>query len=188
MYLIVYLNDLVITLLLKYTFSGFNKNGMKIERRLGTRLIVNLVLLAYWFPALIADTVIQCQKVDGVYIFTDYSTNWCSVLILVHLITATAITAMDLKYNGITETLIPSCTDTKKSNPHDNYRFNFGYIELVYFQRVKMDFTVYSRAFDQFHRYADFSTVLKLSFSKTRFLARRVTIILRFSGWVSPDR
>ena len=79
---------------------------MKIERRLGTRLIVNLVLLAYWFPALIADTVIQCQKVDGVYIFTDYSTNWCSVLILVHLITAIVITAMDLKYNGATETLI----------------------------------------------------------------------------------
>jgi len=112
MYLIVYLNDLVITLLLKYTFSGFNKNGMKIERRLRTILIVNLVLLAYWFPALIADTVIQFQTeyvqeygTDG-HIFMDYVTNWCSVLILVHLITVIAITAMDLKYNGVTDMLI----------------------------------------------------------------------------------
>ena len=84
---------------------------MKIERRLRTRLIVNLVLLAYWFPALIADTVIQCQTeyirsvADG-HIFTDYATNWCSVLILVHLITAITITAMDMKNHGVTELLI----------------------------------------------------------------------------------
>ena len=61
---------------------------MKTEKRLRKRLIVNLVLLAYWFPALIADTVIQCPTVDGVHIFTDYATNWCLVLILLHLITA----------------------------------------------------------------------------------------------------
>ena len=61
---------------------------MKIESRLGKTLVVHLVLLAYWFPALIADTVLQCPTVDGVHIFTDYATNWCLVLILVHLITA----------------------------------------------------------------------------------------------------
>ena len=79
---------------------------MKIERRLRKRLIVNLLLLAYWFPALIADTVIQCPTVDGVHIFTDYATNWCLVLILVHLVTAIAITTMDLKYHGVNEMLI----------------------------------------------------------------------------------
>ena len=85
---------------------------MIIERKLETRFIVNLVLLAYWFPALIADTVIQFQTeyvqeygTDG-HIYTDYVTNWCSVLILVHLITVIAITAMDLKYNGVTDMLI----------------------------------------------------------------------------------
>ena len=81
---------------------------MKIER-LGKTLILHLVLLAYWFPALIADTVIQCPTVDGVHIFTDYATNWCQVLILLHLITAIAITAtsMDMEYKGVTEMLIP---------------------------------------------------------------------------------
>ena len=112
MYLIAYLNDLLIRLLLKYTFSGFNKNGMKMERKLRARLIVHLVLLVYWFPTLIADTVIQFQTeyvqeygTDG-HIFTDYATNWCSVLILVHLITAITITAMDMKNQGVTELLI----------------------------------------------------------------------------------
>ena len=70
---------------------------MEIERGLGKTLIVNLVLLAYWFPALIADTV---------HIFTDYATNWCHVLILLDLIAVIAITAMDMEYNGVTEMLI----------------------------------------------------------------------------------
>ena len=69
-------------------------------------MIVNLLLLAYWFPALIADTVIQCPTHDGVHIFTDYASNWCQVLILVHLVTAVAISAMDLKYHGVSEMLI----------------------------------------------------------------------------------
>ena len=79
---------------------------MKIESRLGKTLILHLVLLAYWFPALIVDTVIQCPTVDGVHIVTDYGTNWCQILVLVHLITAITITAMDIKYHGVTEKLI----------------------------------------------------------------------------------
>ena len=73
------------------------------ERRLGTKLKVNLVLLAYWFPALVADIVIQCPTVDGLHIFTDYATNWGLILILVHLITAITITAMNMKHDGVTE-------------------------------------------------------------------------------------
>ena len=83
---------------------------MKTESTLGKALIVHLVLLAYWFPALIADTVIQfstCWKYDGTcHIYTDYATNWGQALISVHLITSIAITAMDMKYNGVTEMLI----------------------------------------------------------------------------------
>ena len=78
---------------------------MIIERRLRTRLKVNLVLLAYWFPALVADIVIQCPTVDGLHIFTDYATNWGLILIFVHLIIAIAITAMNMKHNGVTERL-----------------------------------------------------------------------------------
>ena len=79
---------------------------MAIERKLKQGSLVNLLLLLYWLPAMIIDFVIQLPTVDGVYIYTDYLTNWAQIMILVHLIKSISMTAMDLEYQGLSESLI----------------------------------------------------------------------------------
>ena len=47
---------------------------------------------------------------------------------------------------------------------------------------IKMDFTSYPWAFDEYSRYVDFSLLIEFSFPKARFLARWVTMISRSNG------
>ena len=79
---------------------------MAIQRELKKRSLVNLLLLLYWLPALIVDFVIQLPTTVGVHIYTDFMTNWGQVMVLVHLITSISITATDVEYLGLSESLL----------------------------------------------------------------------------------